>query len=171
MKKTYDFGIGPVTIDTDKEYTPDPMSREELVLRNGILVCGSNEDGTHGGGSARFAFDQLGAEWGFGEGLTGMSYMFPTLDFGMTKKNSDAKFQYTDNKVSPGRLKNAWRNLKNCILDHPEKKFYITKLGLGIAAWKLFDIYMSFWESGIPLECKNAIYPMELEELDKIGIL
>ena len=44
--KTFDFGIGPVTIDLDnaKEYTPDP---KQIWLPNEIFVFGSNKQGEH----------------------------------------------------------------------------------------------------------------------------
>jgi hypothetical protein len=45
-----------------------------------IFVFGSNLSGIHGGGAARYAFDNLDAEWGVGEGITGRSYAIPTKE-------------------------------------------------------------------------------------------
>ena len=47
---------------------------------NEIFVFGSNIQGSHGGGAAWFAYKNLGAEWGVGEGLTGRCYALPTME-------------------------------------------------------------------------------------------
>jgi hypothetical protein len=44
-----------------------------------IFVFGSNLDGFHDGGAARFAAERCGAVRGVGEGLIGSSYAIPTL--------------------------------------------------------------------------------------------
>jgi hypothetical protein len=44
-----------------------------------IFVFGSNLDGNHAGGAARFAHLHHGAVMGVGEGLTGTSYALPTV--------------------------------------------------------------------------------------------
>lgn len=45
-----------------------------------VFVFGSNQAGYHGGGGARAAATQYGAEFGVSEGLTGQSYAIPTCD-------------------------------------------------------------------------------------------
>lgn len=45
-----------------------------------IFVFGSNAQGMHAGGAARFALEHFGAEWGVGEGLQGRSYAIPTME-------------------------------------------------------------------------------------------
>jgi hypothetical protein len=45
-----------------------------------IFVFGSNLAGHHGGGSARAALEEHGAEYGVGVGLRGNSYAIPTKD-------------------------------------------------------------------------------------------
>ena len=47
---------------------------------NEIFVFGSNVNGYHGGGAARFAMNNFGAVWGNGEGIPA-----PTLDFEIGK--------------------------------------------------------------------------------------
>ena len=47
---------------------------------NEIFVFGSNVNGYHGGGAARFAMNNFGAVWGNGEGLQGSSYAIPTME-------------------------------------------------------------------------------------------
>jgi len=57
-----------------------------------IFVFGSNKAGIHGAGAARYAYQQLGAVWGVGEGLTGggpddfpMCYALPTKGWKIEK--------------------------------------------------------------------------------------
>lgn len=50
-------------------------------LREGeIFVYGSNKEVLHGGGAARIAYEEFGAEWGVGVGTTGQCYAIPTMD-------------------------------------------------------------------------------------------
>lgn len=91
--------------------------------KNQIFIFGSNLAGNHAGGAARQAFEEFGAEMGIGEGLTGQSYAFPTLD---------ENFQ----KVSNTRLKMARLNLYKTAEKHPELEFLLTKVGCGIAGFK-----------------------------------
>lgn len=46
-----------------------------------IFVFGSNLAGIHGAGAADYAYRELGAQWGVGEGLTGLCYALPTKDY------------------------------------------------------------------------------------------
>ena len=50
----------------NRRFTPDMISE---LAANEIFVFGSNLAGMHGGGAARLAFRQFGAEWGKGVGL------------------------------------------------------------------------------------------------------
>ena len=45
-----------------------------------IFVFGSNPEGRHGAGSARYALHNFGAEYGKGVGLTGQAYALPTTE-------------------------------------------------------------------------------------------
>ena len=50
-------------------------------LRPGqIIVIGSNADGLHIGGAARYAYQNFGLRWGIGEGLSGQVSALPTMD-------------------------------------------------------------------------------------------
>jgi hypothetical protein len=157
--ETKDFGMGPVTIPTDKEYTPDPMSAE-MLPDNGVFVFGSNTLGHHGGGAARFAHQQLGAEWGVGEGLTGRTYALPTLNFGMTQA---AREGGESPLMTYDQLLQSFKNFVEVAKTNPAKKFYLTKVGLGIAGYPLETIHKAFWESGAPFELTNLVYPVEFE--------
>ena len=88
-----------------------------------VFIFGSNLAGEHAGGAARLAYDQFGAEWGVGEGLTGNTYAFPTLDENF-------------HGLSYERLLQATHTLHDCINDNPDKVFILTKVGCGIAGVK-----------------------------------
>lgn len=165
MKKGKDYGMGIVTIVGDREYTIDPMVKSDLP-ENGVFVFASNKQGAHAGGSAHFAHTELGAEWGVGEGPTGRCYAFPTLNFGKTQFREDPeRFAGLDGKVTVEELNDSWKKLVAHMEQNKDKKFYITKVGLGIAGFDLFTIHKSFWESGIPFLFPNevVVYPIELE--------
>lgn len=51
------------------------------MARNPVFVFGSNLAGIHAGGAARWAYENCGAEWGVGFGLTGTSFAIPTMDW------------------------------------------------------------------------------------------
>ena len=81
-----------------------------------IFVFGSNIQGAHGGGAARYAHQQFGAEWGVGEGLTGRTYALPTME----------------GKAS---LQKAVVHFTDCARHHPELTFLVTAVGCGIAGY------------------------------------
>jgi hypothetical protein len=55
---------------------------------NQIFVFGSNPEGRHGAGAAKYAKDNFGAVYGQGEGLQGQSYALPTKDLRIKTNNS-----------------------------------------------------------------------------------
>ncbi len=83
---------------------------------NEIFVFGSNIHGSHGGGAAWFAYKNLCAEWGVGEGLTGHCYALPTME----------------GKAS---MKAAVDRFIDCAKEHPEFTFLVTAVGCGIAGY------------------------------------
>jgi hypothetical protein len=91
---------------------------------NEIFVFGSNKVGKHLGGSAKQAHEQFKAEWGIGEGLTGQSYAFPTLDENFKQ-------------VSRKELLDSYFNLLICCDNNKDKVFLMTPVGTGIAGFNL----------------------------------
>ena len=87
---------------------------------NEVFIFGSNIHGFHAGGAAKQAHEQFGAEWGVGEGLTGKTYAFPTLDANMQK-------------YSVKELESIRDAFYRCVKARPEMKFLLTKVGTGIA--------------------------------------
>lgn len=85
-----------------------------------IFVFGSNTAGIHGAGAAKYAYNELGAEWGVGEGRTGGTYALPTKT---GRFKTRAKM---DIIASIGKLaKHAANDLGNT--------YVITPIGCGLA--------------------------------------
>lgn len=117
------------------EFTPDYISE----LKDGeIFVFGSNLAGQHGGGAARLAYNQFGAEWGVGVGLTGQTYAIPTMHGGV-----DAIAPYVDEFIEFAR-------------QNSDMKFYVTRIGCGIAGFRDEDIAPLFRNA---LTVSNIVLP------------
>lgn len=126
-------------------YTPDNI---ESLDKTEIFVFGANKAGTHFGGAALLAFQKYGATWGKGEGLSGNSYAFPTLD---------ENFE----KLPLSEIKNSFRRLRISVLNHPQYRFYLTKVGCGIAGFSIEEIANTFnevFQDKIP---ENLSIPIE----------
>ena len=117
------------------EYTPDFITR----LNPGeIFVFGSNLAGMHGGGAACVALHRCGAVPGQGVGLQGQSYAIPTMQGGV-----DTIRPYVDEFIEFAR-------------SHPELKFYVTRIGCGIAGFDDSEIAPLFADArGL----KNVVLP------------
>lgn len=94
---------------------------------NEIFVFGSNVNGYHGGGAARFAMNNFGAVWGNGEGLQGSSYAIPTME-GLDNMQDAVKRFYLFARA------------------HVNYKFYVTPIACGIAGYKPEEIAPMFFE-------------------------
>ncbi len=121
-------------------FTPDNITE---LKENEIFVFGSNRAGNHAGGAARLAVEKFGAIMGQGEGLQGQSYAFPTLDENMRKINKD-------------ELVRAFESLCDCANDNPNKIFYLTKVGCGIAGFTEDEIIEAINKVDLP---NNIIIP------------
>ena len=126
-----------ITVDREEIYLNKMRERE-----GAIFVFGSNEAGIHGAGAALIAKQQYGAESGVGAGRTGSAYAIPTKDEGLKSLPLDridlyveAFLDYTD--------------------DHPDEKFFVTRVGCGLAGYADRDIAPMFY--GAP---DNCILPM-----------
>lgn len=95
---------------------------------NEIFVFGSNIQGAHGGGAARYAYQNFGAEWGVGEGITGRTYALPTME-------GDAS------------MKRAVERFIDCAKAHPELTFLVTAIGCGIAGYTPDEVAPLFREA------------------------
>ena len=91
-----------------------------------VFVFGSNLAGMHGGGAARIAYEQFGAEWGVGVGATGQCYAIPTMQGGV-----ETIRPYVDEFIQYAK-------------SHPEKVFLVTRIGCGIAGFRDDEIATLF---------------------------
>ena len=90
----------------------------DTLAENEVFVFGSNLAGMHGGGAARVARLRFGAVMGQGVGLQGQSYAIPTMQGG-----EDTIRPYVDEFVAFAK-------------SHPEKRFFVTPIGCGIAGFE-----------------------------------
>ena len=119
------------------EFTPDKITKLES---NEVFVFGSNLKGEHIGGAARLAYEKFGAVWGLGVGLAGQSYAIPTMHGGV-----DAIKPYVDQFIEMAKVMK-------------DKKFYVTKIGCGIAGFKIEEMAPLFKGA---LELENVALPRE----------
>ena len=111
---------------------------------NEIFVFGSNLAGAHGGGAARIAFEQFGAIMGQGVGLQGQSYGIPTMQGGV-----ETIKPYVDEFIAFAK-------------QHPEMTFLVTKIGCGIAGFRIDEIAPLFAGA---VEVENIYLPREFWEV------
>ena len=121
--------------EIEKVYTCTPDNIKKLKEYE-IFVFGSNLNGNHAGGAAKLASERFDAEDGIGEGLTGQSYAFPTLDKDM-------------NKVSVDALKESVKKLYKCANENTGKVFLLTKVGCGIAGFSEQEIAALFIDAPV----------------------
>lgn len=105
------------------------------LKENDYFVFGSNLAGEHAGGAAKQAYEQFGAVWGIGVGITGQCYAIPTMD-GLEQIGV-----YVDQFIEVATLL-------------PEKTFLLTKIGCGIAGHTEAEIAPLFRDAP-----KNIIKP------------
>lgn len=108
-----------------------------------IFVFGSNLAGNHAGGAARQAHDDFGAEMGVGEGLTGQSYAFPTLDEHLRQRNEKELEESRDLFFKTAN-------------ENPDKEFLMTAVGTGIAGFSK-EVMVELFKNPPP----NVVVPEE----------
>lgn len=129
------------TVMNDREFTPERISK---LKPNEIFVFGSNLAGMHGGGAAWIAYERFGAIMGQGVGLQGQSYAIPTMQGGV-----ETIKPYVDEFIEFASK-------------HPEYKFLVTKIGCGIAGFRVEEIAPLFAEA---IDMDNVILPEEFVEV------
>ena len=134
---------------------------------NGRFIFGSNKQGEHYGGAARFAYEKLGAEWGVGEGPTGRCYAFPTLNYANTAKREGKDFGELPHMVTVEEFDASYKKMFDFIAKMKKEKFYLTKIGLGIAGWDLDTVKGLFWKYYDPQVHVNLVFPREFDFTDE----
>lgn len=125
----------------DREYTPERITE---LRPNEIFVFGSNLGGLHRGGAARIAHNRFGAIWGQGTGLQGQSYAIPTMQGGV-----ETIAPYIDKFIEFAS-------------SHREYKFYVTRIGCGIAGFTPYEIAPLFVKA---IDLPNVILPKDFVEV------
>lgn len=123
----------------ENRITPDNISE---LKENEIFVFGSNSDGSHDAGAARFAHEHFGARNGQAEGIQGQSYAIPTTNIPDIKDAVDRFIIYAK--------------------EHPDQKFLVTKIGCGLAGRDVLLMTSFFLEA---LEVENISLPVEFWEV------
>lgn len=123
------------------EFTPDKITS---LQPNEVFVFGSNLAGMHGGGAARVARKLFGAVMGQGVGLQGQSYAIPTMQGGV-----ETIKPYVDEFIAFAE-------------SHPELKFYVTRIGCGIAGFTDAEIAPLFKNA---LGKPNIVLPRDFAEV------
>lgn len=118
--------------------TPEQINE---LQPNEIFVFGSNMQGNHAGGAAKFAVLHFGAKMGNPIGLQGQSYAIPTLYTPGYREDGSNRLPIEE----IGKYVNQLLQFAN---EHPEMHFLVTPIGCGIAG---------FTESEIAPLFRNAI--------------
>lgn len=111
---------------TNVQITPEFITK---LAANEVFVFGSNLAGMHGGGAARMAYEQFGAEWGVGVGPTGQCYAIPTMQGGI-----ETIRPYVYEFIAYAK-------------QHSDKCFLVTRIGCGIAGFTDEEIAPLFCEA------------------------
>ncbi len=105
-----------------------------------VFVFGSNILGIHGAGAAAYAANDLGAQMGVGEGLTGRTYALPTCYRPGEPITLEELAVYVDNFLRYAE-------------QHPETRFFVSAVGCGIAGFTEQEVSYIFRELGTPSNC------------------
>lgn len=124
--------------------TNDEMTATD-VKAGEYFVFGSNLSGIHGGGAARFAYDELGAEWGNPVGIQGQSYAIPTKSENITRTLTIEEIKpFVDEFIEVARTNPA--------------TFYVTEIGCGLAGLTYEQVAPLFKNA---MELENVYLPEE----------
>ena len=150
------FKVTQSSTNVKREYTPENITS---LKSNEVFVFGSNAEGAHGKGAALLAKQKFGAIQGQSEGLQGQSYAI------ITKKDWRVEKSSTLNEIANGIMK-----FVSFASNHPDKKFYVTKIGSSLAGYTIEEIkdvwkqVNTVWENDIFDDIpSNIILPKEYE--------
>lgn len=113
--------------------------------RDEMFVFGSNLRGAHGAGAAFIARRDYGAALGQGIGVTGSCYAIPTKDENIRS-------------MDLFRINEHVCDFVTYVQNHPNLKFFITKVGCGLAGFKSEEIAPMFHQIA---ENENCSFPEE----------
>lgn len=149
---------GRYSLDDYKKFVPSYTPENITSLKDyEVFVFGSNTAGRHGAGAAKTAVEKFGAIYGKGVGLQGQSYAIPTLDY--SRIESDEK-DYSLDRSSLIDIQNHVKDLCDFARKNYNLKFYMTKIGVGLADFSMDEIQRVFLSCDIPV---NIVLPKEFE--------
>lgn len=118
--------------------------------RRQIFVFGSNNEGKHQTGRARYAKDYKGARNGKSEGLMKDCYAIPIYEYVKDTKTKG------HNELKPlSEIKEAIDRFLEFANERPNLDFVVCSIGTGLNAYKHIDIAPMF--EGAPKNCKFDI--------------
>ena len=133
----------PRRVPATAKFTPENIT---ALAPNQIFVFGSNESGVHGAGAALLARQKFGAVAGVGFGKQGQSFAIPTKDWRIRTLDLPAIKHYVSRFLEFATHKPAF-------------EFLVTKLGCGLAGYRVSDIAPFFaWHP------ENVILPEEFHQ-------
>ena len=154
----------------ERRITPENITE---LKANEVFVFGSNIQGEHVGGAAKIAVKKFNACNGQGFGLQGQSYAIPTcrrawLKPNLNKMDRDLEGMYRKtipfdnvNQIKP--FVDAFINDAKAVGN--EFVFYVTKIGCGIAGFKINEVAELFADA---YEVENIYLPIEFwDELER----
>lgn len=147
------------------EFTPDNLAK---LPDDGVFVFGSNTDGAHCGGAALVALKRFGAVNGQAEGPQGQSYAIPTMEYVEVEEDYDHGMLYRKERVPHQTLVEACDRFILYTSQHPELRFYVTKIGCGIAGWSVEEVAETFataLASFLAPLPDNIVWPREFYEI------
>lgn len=100
-----------------------------------VFVFGSNLSGFHGAGAALAAYKYYGAKLRIGSGLVGRSYAIPTKD------------EFVQNTLPLDEIAKYVAQFVIFTQNHPEMKFFVTRVGCGLAGLRDIDMAVMFYEA------------------------
>jgi len=99
-------------------HTPDNITE---LKPNEYIVVGTNYDGNHGGGLAAYAQEYFGLQPRCAHGISGQCYCIVTM-------------------TNLGQIEIGVKGLIEFAIFNPDKIFYLTKIGTGIAGFSEDEI-------------------------------
>lgn len=100
-----------------------------------VWVFGSNLAGIHGAGAALVAKKQFGAQYGKFKGMTGNAYAIPTKDQYLCTLPLEV-------------VKSHIQDFKFYAKSNPDKRFWVTAVGCGLAGFHAHEIAPLFADCG-----------------------
>jgi hypothetical protein len=125
-------------------YTPEIITE---LNENEVFVFGTNQYGRHGAGAAKIAVEKFGASYNVPIGLKGQSYGIITTSFNRTP-------------VSIYFIREQVTCLYRFAALRPDLKFYVTKIGCGLAGFSVDEMAEVFFML-VSIKPSNIILPAE----------